>query len=400
MAIFADQARDLVVALYDRAAGVITFPYETDRGQRLRPETTGSMPFGEGLTSIVISGNRPLRFATLEDQNAAGAVVSPYGDEEEASQSWLGVPIPAGGEVIGAIILGHDQPNAYSEADERLVSTVASSMGVALANARLFDETKRLLAETDQRAAELALINEIGSALAAQLDFQAIIELVGERVRALFDATSIFVGLYDPTTKVISFPYEVEEGERYHTEPFVLGPGLSSIVIQSRSALRIGTAEESVAKGAITAGAVTQSWLGVPIPAGDRVLGVIALESMAKDAYTESDERVLTTLASSMGVALENARLFDETKRLLAETDQRNAELALINEIGSALAAELDFGAIIEVVGDRLRGIFAAQARDLSTSPCTTGPPASISFPYWIDNGTRITSSRSSSVPG
>ena len=55
-------------------------------------------------------------------------------------------------------------------------------MGVALENARLFDETKRLLAETEQRAAELAVINEIGAALAKQLDFEAIIELVGERV--------------------------------------------------------------------------------------------------------------------------------------------------------------------------------------------------------------------------
>ena len=60
-------------------------------------------------------------------------------------------------------------------------------MGVALENARLFDETKRLLAETDQRAAELAVINEIGAALAKQLDFQAIIELVGERIRTIFE---------------------------------------------------------------------------------------------------------------------------------------------------------------------------------------------------------------------
>ena len=56
-----------------------------------------------------------------------------------------------------------------------------------------------------------------------------------------------------------------------------------------------------------------------------------------------------------MGVALENARLFDETKRLLAETEQRASELAIINEIGTALAAQLDFKAIVDLVGDRLR---------------------------------------------
>ena len=71
-----------------------------------------------------------------------------------------------------------------------------------------------------------------------------------------------------------------------------------------------------------------QSWLGVPILAGDRVLGVIALESLTPHAYGDADARLLSTLASSMGVALENARLFDETSRLLDETNERAAELS------------------------------------------------------------------------
>ena len=55
-----------------------------------------------------------------------------------------------------------------------------------------------------------------------------------------------------------------------------------------------------------------------------------------------------------MGVALESARRFDETKRLLGETEQRAGELAIINEIGAALAEQLDFEAIVDLVGDRL----------------------------------------------
>src|SRR4029079_5667721 len=64
-----------------------------------------------------------------------------------------------------------------------------------------------------------------------------------------------------------------------------------------------------------------ESWIGVPIFSGERVMGVLAMESNEPDAYDEADERLLTTVASSMGVALENARLFGETRRLLAETD-------------------------------------------------------------------------------
>ncbi len=135
--------------------------------------------------------------------------------DEVPAESWLGVPILVGERVLGVIALESRQRYAYSEADERFLSTLATSMGVALENARLFDETKHLLAESNERAAELAVINEISAALAQQLDFNAITELVGERVRELFSANSIFIAMHDPITNTISWPYDIDEGERF-----------------------------------------------------------------------------------------------------------------------------------------------------------------------------------------
>ena len=195
------------------------------------------------------------------------------------------------------------------------------------------------------------------------MDFASITELVGEGIREAYDANTMYVALYDAATNVISFPYEVEKGERLSTEPFELGPGLTSTVIRERKPLRIGTDEEAKAAGAITIGDVTtESWLGVPILAGDEVLGVIALESVEPHAFPEEMERLLAALASSVGVALSNARLFDETKRLLADTNQRAAELAVINEIGEALGKQLEFEAIIQLVGERVREQYTREA--------------------------------------
>ncbi len=70
-------------------------------------------------------------------------------------------------------------------------------MGVALENARLFDETQRLLKETEQRAAELAIINSVQQALAAELDIQAIYDLVGDKIREIFDAQTSASRVYD-----------------------------------------------------------------------------------------------------------------------------------------------------------------------------------------------------------
>ena len=68
-------------------------------------------------------------------------------------------------------------------------------MGVALQNARLFDETQRLLKESEQRAAELAIINSVQQGLASKLDMQAIYDLVGDKIREIFDAQIIILGI-------------------------------------------------------------------------------------------------------------------------------------------------------------------------------------------------------------
>ena len=382
-AIFRTQARDLAVGIFDPVAKTIAFPYFIDSGRRIRPRP---MTLGTGLTSIVIQRRQALRLGTLAEQDAT--TLRAFSSGMTATESWLGVPIPSGSEVLGAIIMGHPRANAFSESDERLVSTVAASMGVALQNARLFGETKRLLAETNQRAAELALVNEIGQALAKQLDFQAIIELVGERIRSLFDATTIALATYDRATRTISFPYTIDEGVRMLDRPArPLGEGLNSRIIETRQPLLFRHGEESDAAGAIVTGAATESWLGVPIIAGDDVIGVVSLESMRPEAFDERDERILTTIVSSMGVALENARLFGETKRLLAETDQRAAELAIVNEIGIALARQLDFDAIVELVGERIRHLFDASTISLAFLDGLRGV---VTFPYMVDEGERI----------
>ena len=370
-----------MIGLYDEPGRRIVFPYVID-GNEQGPAI--DVAFGSGLSSTVIATRQPLRINTAEDALARGAI---YAGPSTAEESWLGVPILAGDRVLGVITLERLEPYGFSDADERLLSTLASSMGQALENARLFDETRRLLGQTEQRNAELAVITEIGAALARQLDFDAITELVGERVRQIFTSTSLFIGLYDQAANMIRFPYEIAAGKRIHTDPIELGAGLTSVVIKTKQALRLLDEDALQAYGAIDiGGAPSLSWLGVPILAGERVIGVIALESAERNAYTDGDERLLSTLATSMGVALENARLFDETKRLLAETDARAAELGIINEIGEALAKQLDFQAIIDHVGDRITELFTATLVDIALHDPTTGM---LNFPYAMENGVR-----------
>ena len=96
----------------------------------------------------------------------------------------------------------------------------------------------------------------------------------------------------------------------------------------------------------------SKSGVWVPLLAGDEVRGMISLQSNHREnAFSSTDVRLLETLANSMSVALENARLFNETQRLLKETEQRAAELSVINSVQAALAAELNIQGIYDTGG-------------------------------------------------
>jgi signal transduction histidine kinase/DNA-binding response OmpR family regulator len=377
-------AENFYIALYDEARQAINFAYYVDKVDPDIPDPNLWEPFGvgeaRGTTAYVLRTGRPLRLDVAgHHELIASGEIELLG--VLAQGEWMGAPLIADGRTLGVVVCQTYTPDqVYAPGDLELLAFVAQHIGSALTRIRAIEETR-------QRNAELALVNEIGEALAKQLDFDAIIQLVGDRVRDLFDAPSMAICLYDADTNMLSWPYDLDEGQPFHRDPRALGPGVTSQVITTRRSLRIASNEDQMGAGAINIGGTdTESWLGVPIMASNRAIGVVVLESVEKNAYSESDERVLSTLASSMGVALENARLFDETKRLLREADERAAELTLINEVQRGLAERLDIQAMYDLVGDRLQSIFDAEVVDIGVLNADDGQ---IHFPYTIERGVR-----------
>ena len=99
----------------------------------------------------------------------------------------------------------------------------------------------------------------------------------------------------------------------------------------------------------------------MPVLADGRVVAVIGLDNVDREhAFDDAAVRLLTTLAGSMSVALEGARLFEQTQTLLAQAEQRAGELATVNALGQALSAQIDLPALIRTVGDKMRETFRA----------------------------------------
>ncbi len=366
-------AQVVLIVIKEKDNNLVHFPYMIEKGERLRVAPRPS----QGISGHVLKTGQPVMINENMSQTESEILgVRSEIIAGEDIKSRLDVPMMVGREVKGVISLQNvDREHAFTESDLRLLTTLANSMSVALENARLFDETQRLLQETEQRAQELEIINSVGEAMSRQLDIKTITRTVGDKVTEIFKADASSILMLDSITNMIQPLYEWDEGNYLeNVESFPLGTGLTSKVIQTRQPLILGTAEDAAALGAYyppeaadVNPTVTQSYLGVPIIVGDVVIGVVSVHTYTKYAYNQDSVRLLSTLANNMGVALENARLFNETTRLLKETEQRAQELAIINSVQQGLASKLDMQAIFELVGDEIRDMFDAQTMLISS---------------------------------
>ncbi|MBK9383111.1 MAG: GAF domain-containing protein [Chitinophagaceae bacterium] len=374
------------IATFDHEKATEHIHYLIEKGERYYPTPKPINSLRRHIITnrekLVINKN----FATVADTFGIKPVPG-----TQQPKSAVYVPMLIGDKITGYVSLQNiDKENAFSESDLRLLETLANTMGVALENARLFDETTRLLKETEQQKAELGVINSVQEGLAKELDMQAIYDLVGDRIRALFNAQAVIISTFDHDTATEHFKYLIEDGQRFYlaSRPY---DKLRQHLIVNRQKIVINTNyEEAYAKfglKTLPGTNMTKSGVFVPLIIGDKVNSYISLQNNeTENAFSESDIRLLETLANSMSVALENARLFDETTRLLKETEQRTAELAVINSVQEGLARELDMNAIYDLVGNKIRDVFDAQAVVIATFDHENGTEK---FNYLLEKGER-----------
>ncbi|MEM8559939.1 MAG: GAF domain-containing protein, partial [Bacteroidota bacterium] len=366
-------AQVVVIRTFDREHDTEHLRYAVEKGERYPfPDPRPADAFTHHLMTL----REPLRV----NADFAG-YVRRFDDSEDAlvgdvPKSALFVPMVVGGTVRGNVSLQNvDHEGAFSEEDLRLLTTLTNSMSVALENARLF-------AESRQQAVELDTVNRVSRALNAQLDFDALVHLVGERMRETFDADIVYVAMHDRTTDLIHFPYAF--GEDFDAIEY--GEGLTSQILRTREPLLMNrdVQAETERMGIAQLGKESASYLGVPIRAGDAALGVISVQSMHQEnRFDESDLRLLNTIAANVGVALQNADAYGRLNTTLEEltrTQQQlvqQEKLASLGQLTAGIAHEIknplnfinNFAEVNQELAGELREVLQTPSGD-------GGPPA------------------------
>lgn len=298
------------IMLLDESQNLIHSFYEFDKNEGGVIETVEPFPLGTGLSSKVIKSGKPLMLGTLEEEIANGAYFPPELLAQSSgtlTQSWLGVPIISNERALGIVFLGDYRPYAFNNNHLHLLQTISSNIGAAIENARLFQAEQR-------RAAELAAINTVSRALISELDLSTLINLAGEETRTIFNADIAYVALLDEVSGEIQFPYTYGED----LTPIKYGEGITSKIIQNNQPLLINQDLNRQVEeiGATVIGQQSLSYLGVPITVSGKAVGVLSVQSTHKEGiFNEDDLKLLNTLAASLSVSIQTARLFTSLQK-------------------------------------------------------------------------------------
>jgi signal transduction histidine kinase/CheY-like chemotaxis protein/tetratricopeptide (TPR) repeat protein len=339
---------DIGISWIDHENRTIRRLYVVEHGKRLQLGDE-RIESDERWTSI-LARREPLIQNTQAENAADGAFPG-----TDLCLSMAMVPIVVGDRRVGSISMeNHEREYAFGESEVRLLTTIASSMGVALQSARLFDETQRLLKETEQRNAELAVINSIQQGIAGSLDFQGIVNLVGDKLREVLKSDDIGIRWFDHDAREVHHLYEIEHGVRLSVAP---APLLEKHLERRPPRVYGSLAEQEAAGLGVMPGTdQAKSVLMVQIVGSDRVQGSMVIEDHQREhAYGVAEVRLLETVASSLGVALEAARLFDETQR-------RTRESAALAAVGRDIASTLDLATVMDRIARHAKELLAGDS--------------------------------------
>ena len=311
---------DVCIRWFDEATRSVQFVYEVVRGQRVQvPPKAMSVERWERWRTT--DGAPPLVVRNTRAEMLAGGDGAPAGLSLPMSSMFM--RMAAGGRLVGTVMVDdHEREHAFGESQQRVFSAIAAALGTVLENARLFDETQRLLKETEARNAELAVINSIQQGIAGSLDFQAIVDLVGDKLREVFETGDISIHWWDDQAKLIHMLYGYDHGVEVTTRTPTRPVGITEAQRHRwrQEVLVANTRKEMEALGFRVADGTQGclSLVSVPILGIKHGLGAIVLEDhLRESAFGTSQIRLLTTVTGSLGLALENARLFNETQAAL-----------------------------------------------------------------------------------
>lgn len=329
---------EFAVAIYNSSDNLIQFPYFYEQGQLV---SIPPFPLGEGLTSVLIQTRKPLLLPNAQAVlSRSGKVIG------REPKSWMGIPLVYASTVVGAIIIQDlDREYRFTEDDVNLFDTLAPQIAIAIRNAELFASIQDLLvkhrllrqvslAASNSTNLDEALHNAAINLLSAGAGDQISILLLNSEGSLQVRATAGHQDASQPE-------HRIAQGEVVHLQ-----------VVREAQAIRVDNIQADPRYNHLDP--VMQSELAVPILFGDRVLGVLSLQSARIAAFTENDQDIQSALGSNLGGVIANLRLMDQIRQQAQHEHQ-------LFEITNKIRQSVDLETILETSAREISKAVGAQ---------------------------------------
>lgn len=315
------------IALRDASTNTLHYVFYNEGDDRVAALEGRRWPLGADLVSEVTRAQQPLRTDDYAGESLRRDAHTP--PDNPRLKAWLGVPLLAdtGGGVLGVMIVAMTGAGVtFSDEQQNLFVDIANLAASAIDKLQLFDKMQ-------QRARQLAAINEIANQLASEMgNVDRLLGLITENAVQILESGAGTLLLVDESAGNLEVRVVV---------------GGDQDLVSTRLPLSEGLAGETVQRGApIIAGAI----LSVPLLASGRAIGVLQVrDKRGGAAFGPEDADMLSTFAGQAAVAIENARLFDMTDQQLA---LRVQELDTMQRIDYELNRTLDLRRVVDIMMD------------------------------------------------
>jgi len=275
--------------------------------------------------------------------------------------SSLETPISIRGRTAGILALHQcDRPRHWTPEQIALVEDVSAQLGIAIDNARLYQEATQTLSD-------LGLLHSIAVDVASARSLPEAVNRVVESAHKAMHNACVTLLLVDPETFDLIVQAEVGYRRRVSDMRIPAGKGVTGWVAQTGRPVLIPDVAADPRYIDLSHEGSIRSELAVPLIAGSEVVGVLNLESAQRDAFDEADLQMLTALGGNLATVIANLRLLDEVRAAnarLRELDRLKSQFVanMSHELRTPLNAIIGFS---EVLVDGLAGDLAAEQREL-----------------------------------
>ena len=271
----------------------------------LEKDYTGLMlEVGEGVAGKVFQTGGPL---IIDDHRTWAGKSSQVADAD--ARSMLGVPLKWRERILGVLdIMDNVRVGAFDEHDLRLLMPLANQATIAIQNARLFEEAR-------QRARQWEALTEVGRAIGSILDLDEVLELILERLEQVipYDTVSLWLREGEMMRIRAVRGFEVAEAHLGLTAT-IQDDVLSQEMVSTRRPLILADARQDERFHGLAGTERVRSWLGVPLLGKGEVIGLVTLNKKEPGLYTAEMAALALAFGQQAAMAIENARLYEETK--------------------------------------------------------------------------------------